>query len=174
MASTITLANNFPFPGPPVLLSQAQTPALNSPSLAPWLLHTLLCPAGDSCLLPSVLLLAFCPGILPLRASACTFTAGKPLHCSSPAPLTRRAALAPWSGSFLPSSKASVGFQGFAHEQKCSIHAVPLQNASFPSAKLYMKSESREVSISDMKAKNFRNIWRIFGGGDGAVVRSQD
>lgn len=65
---------------PPVLLTQAHSPALYSPCLTPCLLHALVCPAGDSCLLScfSCLLPALAGSHLP--ASACTFTAGK--HCT--------------------------------------------------------------------------------------------
>lgn len=158
MATTTTLANNVLLPGPPILLTQAQTPAPYSPSPAPCLLHTPVCPAGASFLLSSVLLPGSCPGILP-PPCLCLH-----LHCRQTPPVQHlchhELPLLPEVGVSCLPPKASVGFEGsgFAYQQKGSIHAVPLQNADFPSAELHIKSESREISISNKKAKNFQNI----------------
>lgn len=158
MATTTTLANNVLLPGPPVLLTQAQTPAPYSPSPAPCLLHTPVCPAGASFLLSSVLLPGSCPGIFPPPCLClhlhCRQTPPVQHLCHHELPLLPEVAV-----SCLP-PKASVGFEGsgFAYQQKGSIHAVPLQNADFPSAELRIESESREISISNKKAKNFQNI----------------
>lgn len=174
MASTTTLANNFLLPGPPVLTQLRLQPCIPLPlhlvCSTPWCaqLGTLVCCPQFSC-----------PGILPpplvplpppsLQANSCTEAPVQHL-CLPQLPLL------PGVGVSCLPPKASLGFEGsgFAYKQKCSTHTVPLQNASFPSAKLHIKSESRLISVSNMKTKNFQNIWRISLGKDGTVVSSQD
>lgn len=121
MATTTTLANNVLLPGPPVLLTQAQTPAPYSPSPAPCLLRTPVCPAGASCLLSSVLLPGSCPGILPPLCLClhlhCRQTPPVQHLCHHELPLLPEVAV-----SCLP-PKASVGFEGsgFAYQQKGGV-----------------------------------------------------
>ena len=121
--------------------------------------------------------LACCPQfclVSALAASHLRASASSP-NTFTEAPVDRLCqqglALLPEVG-FLPSSpaaapKASVGREGsdFAYKQKSSISSVPLQNVSFPAAKLHVKSkrEQRDFHFkqgSRAFPEHLENIWR--------------